>query len=426
MTESNDLTCSIAYTLMKYISAHISKVASDHYSHDNVMLPTVSHCLLKWSKAIITPVVHMAYVLDPTQYFDEKNWVLGGRAARSTTPEERRLQKEFEAKVLDNWCKDDRTLRETLETQIDDFKEGRGLLFDETTTIGNRVKEKLASIQMPGDLSSPTIRRQRVIDFWRKYGDYVPELQELALVLAFLPVSNAEGERNFSLYGMIIEGRNSMSLEKRTKVLFLLHNMKLSDSSIRKDAAATRQWKQTTAKNYFVKVRKMLSDPPKPVAEYFLLECEMPDEVLDEVGIPRSQPDYVQELKYRLTCMDARVAKGERLSLQERNSYEKMKSVVDICTNASDCADEEETLPVARTRLLETPSPHATPTSRISLFRPTDAKKHLVPRHTDDLSPASEDEDDLRMLTTSDFPTCSVTSRKGQRGRQHGSYRLLP
>jgi hypothetical protein len=247
--EDQEVTGSIMFSLIKSLPLHVSKIAMDHFSDEPDMHPIVTRCIVRYAKAIVTPVLFVSYMLDVTQYYDVNNHVLGARAVKIITAEERLQNKKAESEVLEAWCRTDKSRREKLEQQLDDYKEGRGLLFSDDS-FGCRVKDKLASIQMPGDLASPALRRQRLIDFWRKFGDVVPELQELALVLAFFPVSNADGERNFSVYGQLVSGRECMGLEKRTKAIFLLHNMRLMDAQMKRDADLKRKWKQETAKNF--------------------------------------------------------------------------------------------------------------------------------------------------------------------------------
>jgi hypothetical protein len=400
MTESTEVSLSTIYSFMRSVTTQLTKIAAEYYDDDDSMLPTVSKCLQQWSKAIVTPVVHVAYVLDPTQYLDDKNWLLGARAMRSSTTHERKQHKEFEAELLDAWCQGDLNLRRKIEEQLDEFKEGKGLLFPlEDSTLGTRVKERLSSIQMPGDLASPGLRRQRIIDFWRKFGDYVPELQELALVLAFMPVSNADGERNFSSYGMIINGRESMGLEKRTKVLYLMHNLKLNDLAMRKDGEAKRRWKQTTAKNYFLRVREILQGSVKHPPEKLVLQVEVPDEILEAAGTPVSQPDFAQELKFRVQAVDARVARGARLSMKDKASYTKMKNALVICMPDEMLADEEDEEKSAFDQKASSPMTPKTP--KTSLDHELRPRYERLPDtrqwKSNDIEISDDDEDDLRV-----------------------------
>jgi hypothetical protein len=254
MAESYEMNLSMAYSLVTTLPLKTSRICEEMFKDHPQIGAKVRSLLFAEAHIVVSPAMYLAYCLDVTQFESV--------AITRKSKEDRQSHVRNIARALQRYCgdsEDGETLRDIIERQLDDYLQQRGPVFDDKD-LGRRASKALTSIQMPNDLNDPILRRKNNIDFWRKYGCDIPELMELALVLAFLGPASADAERNFSLYGGVISNRECLTLTKRDKLVFYRHNAPRLDVTLREDREKRRAWKATSAANYHEKLRRALND----------------------------------------------------------------------------------------------------------------------------------------------------------------------
>ena len=286
MAESYDMNLSMAFTLVTTLPQKASKICDELYKETPQIGAKVRSLIFSEAHIVVSPALYLAYCLDATQF----ELVCAGRKSR----EERQRHARNIARALQRYCGGDpagEKLRDDIEKQLDDYLQLRGPMFNDAD-LGRRAQKALTSIQLPNDLNDPLLRRMNNIDFWRKYGCDVPELMDLAIVLAFLGPASADAERNFSLYGDVISNRECLNMMKRDKLVFYRHNAPRLDPTLRSDRERRRQWKASSAANYHEKLRRALHDITGGSKSNALLSLVFEGSISGK--IPKANQNYIR------------------------------------------------------------------------------------------------------------------------------------
>jgi hypothetical protein len=257
MSESPTMNLSMAHTLVKTLPDKASKICKELYMDSPHIGNKIRSLLFSESHIVMSPATYLAYCLDATQFSHVTR--------NKLTREERQIHNRNIFRVLTRYCGDGDegdALRDTIEKQLDAYLQKRGPMFEDAE-LGRSALKNLASIQLANDLNDPTLRRVNNIDFWRKHACDIPELMELALILAHLGPASADAERNFSMYGDIISNRQCLSLSKRDKLVFYRHNAPRLDKTLGDDLERKRTWKAKCAANYHEKLRNAIHETYK-------------------------------------------------------------------------------------------------------------------------------------------------------------------
>jgi hypothetical protein len=325
-TESPTTNAAIVYSRISMLSECSNCIAEAQFGLS--FANDVANILEKEIKILVSPLMHMAYLLDATQYLNESNIVLKNRF-----PSKAMQFKGLQLDCLRQYCKGDVDAVSKLDQQLYDWKNKSGPLFD-NPQIGGEAKELLKRLQ-----TSESARRMELnAQFWREMGVAVPELRELALTLNFVTAGAADGERNFSLYGDTSQNRESLDKARRDMLVFIRHNKRIVDDRIKQAIVKKRQWRRKTSANYFSKLEQSLEDGSSvKFTSLFYSEAKLSPtdaatsaNVDDEDWDRLDAPDWLAECEYRIARYRSKKAEGLTLLLAEAADLEDLLAAASI------------------------------------------------------------------------------------------------